>query len=233
MTDEAKAVPRKNLLPLMAISVLAIGVIGFVVWPGGFGRGPCSGDEGSATYSLTVNESGGNALTLRRSKNWYNAGLGAGKWIGTAANGGPGASEAYPTLEPSQKGCVKFKYPGGMNSESAKLHVGTGVTPLKFALYCVHADNHPSDIKPKYEAVPDVCDKLVYRLETTVGLKVDSLEFAPLGILTLAARLDSLRSKLAVSGVPQQEAMSLTTMVGQFGPWYPCASAGCCRAWGS
>ncbi|MCC7131429.1 MAG: hypothetical protein IT352_02230 [Gemmatimonadales bacterium] len=215
---------------LVAVGAMVVSVTN---WPGNR-LNPCKSDEDTEAYGIVVTENGGNELALRRSKNWYTPGLGGGKWIGTAANGGPGASDAFEKLDPEKKGCVKFKYPGGVNSESAKLHIiGTGApVDLKFAMYCVHRADHPDDIKPKYEPIPAVCDRLLYRLDTSVGVRVDSLEFAALGVLSLQARLDSVRARLVLAGVPQIEADSLVGTVGNKGPWYPCASAGCCRAWG-
>lgn len=232
MTERPQAVPRKNWLLMVFVGAGVIAVVGTLIVPGW--RNPCQGDEDGEEFGITVVEPGGNELVLRRSKNWYNPGLGAGKWIGTAANLGPGPSTAYSKLEPNRKGCVKFKYTGGTNGETAKLHViGEGAPrALTFALYCGHRTNHPNDIKPKYEEVPEQCDKFVYRINTSVGVRVDSLDFAAISVASLAVRLDSIASRLAVSGVPQLEADSLTAMVGVKGPWYPCASAGCCRAWG-
>jgi hypothetical protein len=232
MTGATQFERRKSrTTALVAVAAVAVGLGLWIFWP--HGRSPCNSDEDSEAYGITVQEPSGNKLALRRSKNWSMPGLGAGKWIGTAADLGPGPSYAYHKLNENQKGCIKFKYPGGTNTESAWLHVTGQPIPLTYALYCAHPVSHPSGIKPDYVPVPATCPKFVFFMKTSVGIKIDSLSFAPINLQSLAVRLDSLRARLLTLGVPQPEADSLRAMVGVFGPWYPCASAGCCRAWGT
>lgn len=195
---------------------------------------PCAGDADDTKFSHEVTETGGNMLALGRSKGWFHPGLGAGKWIGTATNKGPGPSKAFPMLEEDEGGCVKFKYPGGTKTETAWLHeIGAGApVALKVALYCVHGKNHPSDIKPRYEGLPDVCEKVVYSIATSIGRVVDSLDFDP-GVRTATDRMAAVTTSLTAAGVSREEMASFAAQLESFGPWYPCASAGCCRAWGT
>lgn len=186
-----------------------------------------------------VRAQGSPGLTLHRLKGWNAQPLWIGTPVGAVSRAMDDESatppEVFPGLMPGDSGCLYFKLidaptPFGRSLEATfQVNGAASPEPLKGALACLHLGTIHEDEPPRQVSPASHCPVGAEAIGYLAGPDGRSirLDFKVVGDFTrsLAAAFRS-----AVPDLSESAATALATSYDVAGPWFPCSTTTCCRA---
>jgi hypothetical protein len=182
-------------------------------------------------------QAGGAHLALARSKKWDdNVEIKSnGRFVGSMLLKNDKQSQLYKRLATQgDQGCLFFKYNNGSPHKARFYKAGEpNFDQLNTVLLCVDPG---SDKHPRMDPVPPLhgCDPLI----ASTVVAGQSIQFTVASPVTTARVKQALETALSRKISPRNLAPSDSLAINEFmslsillGPWFPCTTGGCCRAW--